>query len=279
MKRISTGNPAEATDCEDVEILELESGSPNVPETVPLNPLTVGRGRVASYRNTLRRNNPNLEFETRENPIRDADGFDDASEDDEPPEEDNPTCPTILLTAAEKRMLLEPRRNALIIKMFDKGIGFLQLKRRLKIKWELKGDFSLIDIGHDYYVTRNEVDRNPSRSGQNLVSNMYMESRENNATRVHQLSRNQNPHMEMNTIYAQDQGSRFRALANLDLNIEVEPVTESEETQGDKEDYMPQLEGAYLDSEINEDNMEKERLGADTPSALGKGNVPQTSPR
>jgi len=45
-------------------------------------------------------------------------------------------------------------RNALIIRMFDKGIGYLQLKRRLKAKWSLRGDFSLIDIGCDYYVTR-----------------------------------------------------------------------------------------------------------------------------
>jgi len=38
--------------------------------------------------------------------------------------------------------------------MFDNGIGYLQLKRRLKSKWALKGDFSLIEIGCDYYVTR-----------------------------------------------------------------------------------------------------------------------------
>jgi len=38
--------------------------------------------------------------------------------------------------------------------MFDKGIRYLKLKRRLKTKWALKGDFSLIDIGCDYYVTR-----------------------------------------------------------------------------------------------------------------------------
>jgi len=76
------------------------------------------------------------------------------SDDDEPVEDDDPICPTILLTAAEKRMLREPWRNALIIRMFDKGIGYLQLKRRLKTKWALRGDFSLIDIGRDYYVTR-----------------------------------------------------------------------------------------------------------------------------
>ena len=30
----------------------------------------------------------------------------------------------------------------------------MQLKRRLKIKWALKGDLSLIDICFDYHVTR-----------------------------------------------------------------------------------------------------------------------------
>ena len=48
----------------------------------------------------------------------------------------------------------DPWRNTIIIRMFDKGIGYLQLKRRLKTKWALRGDFSLIDVGCDYYVTR-----------------------------------------------------------------------------------------------------------------------------
>jgi len=105
---------------------------------------------MLSYRDTLQRNNRNLSFETCENPLWEAEGYDYVSEDDE----EDPKCPTILLTVAEKWMLREPRKNALIIKMFNKGIGFLQLKRQLKIKWALKGDFSLIDIGHDYYVAR-----------------------------------------------------------------------------------------------------------------------------
>jgi len=42
----------------------------------------------------------------------------------------------------------------LSIKMFEKGIGFMQLQKRLKAKWSLKGDFSLIDIGCDYFVTQ-----------------------------------------------------------------------------------------------------------------------------
>ena len=76
----------------------------------------------------------------------DAD-YGDLTEDDEPSENEDPTCPTILLLAAEKRMLRDPWCNALIIGMFDKG-------RRLKTKRALKGDFSLIDIGCEYYVTR-----------------------------------------------------------------------------------------------------------------------------
>ena len=76
------------------------------------------------------------------------------TEEDEPNEDEDPACLTILLTAAEKRMLRDPWRKALIVRMLDKGIGYGQLKRRLKTKWALKGDFSLIDIGCDYYVTR-----------------------------------------------------------------------------------------------------------------------------
>ena len=30
----------------------------------------------------------------------------------------------------------------------------MQLKKRLRSKWALRGDFSLIDIGYDYYVAR-----------------------------------------------------------------------------------------------------------------------------
>ena len=107
-----------------------------------------------SYRDTLQRNNPNLTCETRDNPMWLDDIHDIESDNDEPVENEDPLCPTIILTAAEKKALREPWRNALIIRMFDKGIGYLQLKRRLKAKWALRGDFSLIDIGCDYYVTR-----------------------------------------------------------------------------------------------------------------------------
>lgn len=111
-------------------------------------------GRPTLYRDNLQRNNPNLHFETRDNPAWTEEPLDDMSEDDEAPEDEDPTCLMILLTAAGKRLLQDPWCKALIIHMFDKVIGYLQLTRRLKTKWALKGDFSLIDIGCDYYVTR-----------------------------------------------------------------------------------------------------------------------------
>lgn len=40
------------------------------------------------------------------------------------------------------------------MKLFEKGNGFIQLKQALATKWSLKGDFALIDLGHDYYIAR-----------------------------------------------------------------------------------------------------------------------------
>ena len=78
-----------------------------------------------THRDTLQRNNPNLHIEMGENPMWDFREYDDVLEDDELPAEDDPTCPTILLTAQEKRMLREHWRDALIVKLFDKGVGYM----------------------------------------------------------------------------------------------------------------------------------------------------------
>jgi len=148
MKR-SNGNNLGLGDSESMDL-----GSPRAIIEGQVEQSGIDPGNSVSYRDTLRRNNPNLTFKTHNNPIWMDNANDDASEDDEPMDNNDPLCPTILLTAAEKRMLREPWKNALIIRMFDKGIGYLQLKRRFKTKWALRGDFSLIDIGCDYYVTR-----------------------------------------------------------------------------------------------------------------------------
>ncbi|KAJ8427038.1 hypothetical protein Cgig2_032866 [Carnegiea gigantea] len=252
MKRGTAGIPNEVADREDVEMMEMVVGSPLVPDTAPVNPQTRGRLR-ASYRDTLQRNNPNLEFETLENPIWEDDGFDEVSEDDEPPEEDDPTCPTILLTAAEK--LRKPARRKPARQQMQSGGR----------PAEVPG------------LNRDEGARHPGRRGQNLVSDMDKESRESDARRVHQLSNNHDPRLELASSDAQDQGSRFRALANLDLNIEMDPALEREDVQGDKEEDLFHVEGTGFGREINGDFYAESRTEMATVNTLGKENLLQNN--
>ncbi|KAJ8437463.1 hypothetical protein Cgig2_012903 [Carnegiea gigantea] len=152
MKRVVTRHPANNTEDEDLEMTDMELVSPNVPESAPVSSQMMGGNRLFSYRDTLQRNNPNLNFKTRANPVWEADGCDDIYEDDEPPEDDDPT---------------EGRQSSMI----------------------------------------------------------------------------QNPHKETGTMKGCDHGSRFRAPANLDLNMNLEPILESAEIHGEKEIFASRLEG------------------------------------
>nr|CCA66008.1 hypothetical protein [Beta vulgaris subsp. vulgaris] len=92
------------------------------------------------------------------NPLYVNDSIEDEeiSDDDIPLECDSEdeSCPTIYLTKEEKRRIRHPWRNSLIIKLFDRRLSYDILVRRLKYKWNLKGDIALTDVGHAYYVVR-----------------------------------------------------------------------------------------------------------------------------
>ncbi|XP_021727443.1 uncharacterized protein LOC110694584 [Chenopodium quinoa] len=85
-------------------------------------------------------------------------------DDDEPLEDfvGNDRCPVILLTKEEKKAMRRPWRNILIIRMFDGSLGYIGLMKRLKRKWQLKGEMSLTDIGCKYFIARfnNQEDYN-----------------------------------------------------------------------------------------------------------------------
>jgi len=154
MKRTGIGDLLAEDNDKDREGMEMELGSPRVLETQEEMERDHAHIQPISYRDTLQKNNPNLNLDMRDNPIWVEKQIMTMSLKTMSHRPRKPTCPTILLTSAEKRMLREPWWKALTIRMFDKGIGYLQLKKRLKTKWALKGDFSLIDIGYIYYVTR-----------------------------------------------------------------------------------------------------------------------------
>lgn len=67
---------------------------------------------------------------------------------------DEMNCPVIRLSKEEKIRLRKPWLNALIIKLFDKRMRYEDLIRILRLKWSLKGDISLIDVGCAYYIIR-----------------------------------------------------------------------------------------------------------------------------
>ncbi|KAJ8434578.1 hypothetical protein Cgig2_008347 [Carnegiea gigantea] len=211
----------------DVVMGDGDLHSAHVPESQRLTESGIlGQGPI-SYKATLQCNNPNLSFETRENPIWKELNIAEISEDDEPPEEDDLTCPTILLTVAEKQLLREPWRHALIIKMFDRGIGLLQLRRRLKAKWALKGDFSLIDIGPKEDACPHE--KNTAQNGKDSQELEVPDQAKHLGTEdktygswmlVRKPARRRSARQPLEN--GGDQGSRFCALATIDLNMEVE---------------------------------------------------------
>ena len=111
----------------------------------------------ASFRDTLAKNNPNMVFSSYSNPVWNVDDEEYYTLDDDeldPKGGDDPRCPTIHLTKEQKHRFCHTRRNALIIKMFEKGVGCSLMQRSPKSKWKLKEEFSFIDIGCDCYITR-----------------------------------------------------------------------------------------------------------------------------
>ena len=107
MKRTGIGSSLGNAPTDEDEHVNVEMELPSNPDpstTMAGEPLCA---QTISYRDTLQRNNPNLNLDMRENPIWMKATYEELSDDDEPPLEDEPTCPTILLTAAEKRMLWE----------------------------------------------------------------------------------------------------------------------------------------------------------------------------
>ena len=68
--------------------------------------------------------------------------------------EDDEDCPNIVLSRETKRRIRDPWKNAIIIKLFDRKMGYEVLMRRLRFKWQLKGNIALTDVGHSFYVVR-----------------------------------------------------------------------------------------------------------------------------
>ncbi|XP_074289440.1 uncharacterized protein LOC141614592 [Silene latifolia] len=125
-------------------------------EDVPSNgaqglPYTTAERRI-SYKDMAQ----GLSFSTGDEDIYDLEdlAIDSDNDDITETEEDDEFCPTIRLNKDEKASLRKPWRHALIIKMYDKQIGYLSLMRKLQAKWAIKGKLTLTDLGCSFYVAR-----------------------------------------------------------------------------------------------------------------------------
>lgn len=76
------------------------------------------------------------------------------SDDDAIPKDDDSRCPTIALSTTEKKQLRKPWKHSLIIKLFNGALGYMQMMKRLKTKWPLKGEIALLDLGFDSYIVK-----------------------------------------------------------------------------------------------------------------------------
>lgn len=50
--------------------------------------------------------------------------------------------------------LRKPWRDALIVQLLGKSIGFFAMRNRLDRMWKLAGNFDMVDIGHGYYMIK-----------------------------------------------------------------------------------------------------------------------------
>ncbi|XP_019189720.1 PREDICTED: uncharacterized protein LOC109184127 [Ipomoea nil] len=87
-------------------------------------------------------------------PTSDEDDDDLFSDGEDAEEDEDPLCPVIRLTNREKEELRRPWRNALILKVWGKRVGYSYLYRRLNTLWRPKGSMDLVAIDNDYFLVR-----------------------------------------------------------------------------------------------------------------------------
>lgn len=75
------------------------------------------------------------------------------SEDDED-DSDEEDCLVIRISAEEKKRIRAPWTQTLIIKLMGRRVGYSFLINRLKNMWQLRGDFTLTDLGNEFYLAK-----------------------------------------------------------------------------------------------------------------------------
>ena len=72
--------------------------------------------------------------------------------DDDEDDCDEEDCPVIKLSAEEKKRIREPWKQTIIIKLMGRKVRYMFLMQKLKNMWKLQGDFTLTDLGNEFYL-------------------------------------------------------------------------------------------------------------------------------
>lgn len=76
-------------------------------------------------------------------------------------EDDNPLKPKVIIDESVFEGLCAPWKDALVVKLLGKSIGYNTMKDRLTRLWKLSAGFEILDIGNDFFMVKfdTEVDR------------------------------------------------------------------------------------------------------------------------
>lgn len=83
-----------------------------------------------------------------------SEGYFTDDESDAKEDEDEDKCPTIRLSAEEKKRIRKPWLKSLIVKVLGKRVGFKFLERQITQLWKPKAPFNLANLGNDFYLVR-----------------------------------------------------------------------------------------------------------------------------
>lgn len=73
-------------------------------------------------------------------------------------EDKNPLKPKVHLDPTVLEGLCAPWRDALVVKLLGKSIGFHTMRDRLTRIWKLTAGFELMDIGNDFYMVKFDIE-------------------------------------------------------------------------------------------------------------------------
>lgn len=66
----------------------------------------------------------------------------------------NPLLPQVKLDPRLLDNLYEPWRDALVIKLLEKTVGYRVMKERLQRLWKLQGGFEILDVDNGYFMVK-----------------------------------------------------------------------------------------------------------------------------